>query len=238
MRMKFHHQTHSDMGRRSNNEDAFVAAPKLGLYAVADGMGGYEGGEVASRLALENLVTYFERLGKGEIDLAEEPGLAIAQMKMAIRLADRAVQRECVGDLADMGTTIACVLVQGERALIAHVGDSRVYQLREGELRLLTRDHSLCAELEAAGMIAASHLSHVITQALGHGPDARPDVRVVDVLPGDRFLLATDGLTDSLNMDEISLELSHSKDAAKALVDLAYEMGSLDNITAVVVSAR
>jgi serine/threonine protein phosphatase PrpC len=236
--MKFHHHTHSNIGRRSNNEDALVAAPEIGFYAVADGMGGYEGGEVASRVALESLIGYFERLGEGELDIEGDAGLAVAQMKMAVRLADRAVQRQCVGELSDMGTTIACLIVQGDRALIAHVGDSRVYQMREGELRLLTRDHSLVAELEAAGMIAASHLSHVITQALGHGPDAKPDVRVVDVLPGDRFLMCTDGLTDSLNMDEIGLELQHSKDAAKALVDLAYEMGSLDNITAVVVSAR
>lgn len=235
--MRIEHEAHSDTGRRSNNEDSFVAAPALGLYAVADGMGGYEGGEVASRVALDSLVTYFERLGDEGLDLHEDVGLALAQVKMAIRMADRAVQRRAVGELSEMGTTVACMIVRGDRAVVAHVGDSRVYQLREGELRLLTRDHSLVAEMEAAGMAPATHLSHVITQALGQGPDARPDVRIVDVLPGDRFLMCTDGLTDELDADEIAHELTRTRESAHALVNLAYEMGSLDNITCVVVRA-
>src|SRR5690606_10237656 len=101
-------------------------------YAVADGMGGYEGGEVASRIALESLLAYFERLGKGGIDLERDE--AREQVTMAIRIAHRAVQRAAVGDLRDMGTTIAMMLVRGSSALLAHVGDSRVYRLREGEL--------------------------------------------------------------------------------------------------------
>lgn len=235
--MRISHDAASDTGRRSNNEDAFVAAPELGLYAVADGMGGYEGGEVASRIALETLLAYFARLGDA-IDLANDEDGARDQMRMAIRMADRAVQRAAVGELRHMGTTLACMVVRGSRALLAHVGDSRGYRLREGELALLTRDHSLVAEMEAAGLSVGPNLGHVITQALGQGPSAQPDLRVVDVLPGDRFLLCTDGVTDVLSPREIGDELSRRRSQARATVQSAYELGSMDNITAVVVRAR
>src|SRR5262245_9681672 len=109
--MRIHHEAHSDTGRRDNNEDAFVAAPKLGFFAVADGMGGYEGGEVASKLALESLLKYFERLGD-DLDLVDDVSQSLAQVKMAVRMADRAVKRSAVGELSEMGTTIACMLVR------------------------------------------------------------------------------------------------------------------------------
>jgi PPM family protein phosphatase len=238
LRMRISHQAHTDVGRRANNEDAYVAAPDLGFFAVADGMGGYEGGEVASRLALESLLSYFERLGKAGLELDEEgEPLAREQMRMAIRMADREVKRCAVGELEQMGTTIACLVVRGRRALIAHVGDSRIYRMRDGEVTQLTRDHSLVAEMEAAGLVAAAHLCHVITQALGQGTPPKPDLQVVDVMPGDRFLMCTDGLTDALSTGEIGEQLSH-RNAAQALVDEAFELGSLDNITCVVVSAR
>lgn len=235
--MRITHGSHTDTGRRSNNEDALIAAPDLGFFAVADGMGGTEGGEVASALALDTLHRYFERVGDG-LDLVSEPGAALAQMRMAIRMAHRAVQRAAVGSLRDMGTTVVCLLVRGERALVAHVGDSRVYLARDGELSQLTRDHSLVAAMEAAGMPASPELAHIITQAVGQGADAQPDLSIVDVQEGDRFLLATDGLTDALDDDAIRRGLSRSKDAARALATAAYEAGSRDNITALVVQAR
>jgi serine/threonine protein phosphatase PrpC len=233
--MRIEHSARSITGRRSNNEDAYAAEPDIGFFAVADGMGGYEGGEIASRTALDTLVAYFERVER--MDLVDDPSAAMHQMRMAIRMADREVQRRAVGDLAEMGTTVACVLVRGDRALLAHVGDSRIYRLRGEELSLLTRDHSLVAEMEAAGLNAAAHLYHVITQSLGQGPDARPDLRIVEVLPGDRFLLCSDGLTDVLDGDAIADGLAQRRRPAGALVDSAYAMGSHDNITAVVVSA-
>lgn len=234
--MRIQHSARSVTGRRSNNEDAYAAAPRIGLFAVADGMGGYEGGEVASRTALESLVAYLERVEA--LDIANDARTAMHHVRMAIRMADREVQRRAVGELAEMGTTIACMLVQGSHAVLAHVGDSRIYRLREGEIALLTRDHSLVAEMEAAGLSAAAHHTHIITQALGQGPAARPDVRVIEVLPGDRFLLCTDGLTDVLSPGEITDGMAQSKKPAEVLVDTAYAMGSHDNITAMIVTAR
>ena len=236
--MRIEHSAHTDTGRRQNNEDAFVAAPELGFYAVADGMGGYEGGEVASRLALDSLLAYLERVGPGGLDLEGERPVGLEQLKMAIRIADREVKRRAVGELRQMGTTIVCLLVRGDRALVAHVGDSRVYRLREGELTALTRDHSLVAEMEAAGLTAAAHLGHVITQALGQGPDACPDLRVLDVVPGDRFLLCTDGITDALSEGEIAHAMTRPRDTAAVIAGAAFDMGSLDNVTALVVTAR
>jgi serine/threonine protein phosphatase PrpC len=233
--MRIQHKGQSDTGRRENNEDAFVAAPELGFFAVADGMGGYEGGEVASQTALETLLAYFERLGD-DLDLDRED--AVDQMRMAIRMADREVGRRAIGELSEMGTTVACMVVRGDQAIIAHVGDSRIYRLRDGELQSLTRDHSLVAEMEAAGLGAATHLGHIITQCLGQGPSARPDIAIVTVMPGDRFLLSSDGLHDVLTPDEIASELARPRDAAEALVEAAYNLGSYDNITALVVGAR
>ncbi len=235
--MRIQHTVHTDTGRRSNNEDAYLAEPRLGVYAVADGMGGYEGGEVASRVSLESLLAYFERLGPDNLDLEGDEQASRQQVRMAIRMADREIARRAVGELSEMGTTLVCLVVRETRALIAHVGDSRIYRLRDGAIEQLTRDHSLVAEMEARGLSAAPNLSHIVTQALGQGPPARPDVRVIDLRPGDRFLLCSDGLSDVLEPGDIAREVTR-RGAARALVKLAYDAGSMDNITALVVSAR
>ena len=240
--MRMEHDGRSETGRRSNNEDSLVALPALGLYAVADGMGGYEGGEVASRVALASLASYFELLGDGGLGLGESEEIAKERMGLAIRIADREVRRRAVGSLGKMGTTLAAIAIHGNRALIAHVGDSRVYRLRDGEVEALTRDHSLYAEMESAGVPGLPprrrfRLSNVITQALGQGPDAVPDLRVEEVLPGDRFLVATDGLTDVLDEEALAWLMTRTRGPAAALVDAAYHSGSQDNITAIVIAA-
>lgn len=243
--MRIQHDGRSDVGRRENNEDAHLALPSTGLYAVADGMGGYEGGEVASRLALASLQTYFEMLGEGGLGLTDDSPserVALERMALALRIADREVARRAVGPLSKMGTTLASLVIQGRRALIAHVGDSRVYRMRDGELEQLTRDHSLYAEMEASGFQGlpprrAFHFSNIITQALGQGPDVKPDVRVEAILPGDRFLLCTDGLSDVLDEESAAWTLTRTEGVADALVQAAYDRGSSDNITALVVTA-
>ena len=153
-------------------------------------------------------------------------------------MADREVARQATGRLAQMGATVAALAIQNGFALIAHVGDSRVYRLREGALEALTRDHSLQAEMESSGLAAPGpyRVSNVITQALGAGSPVRPDVRIEPALPGDRYLLCTDGLTDALDAESIAWLLTRARGATDALVEAAFERGSTDNITALVVS--
>lgn len=239
--MRIEHEGRSDVGRRSNNEDGLLAFPERRLFVVADGMGGYEGGEVASRVALASLQSYFELLGDDELGIARSSMAAAQRMTMAIRIADREVERRAVGPLSEMGTTIAAIAFEDDKVLVAHVGDSRVYRLRDGQLKAMTRDHSLHAQLEASGASwlpkqkAAFPMSNVITQALGQGPPASPDIRVDTVRPGDRYLLCTDGLSDVLD-EQTLVEGLEGADAAERLTQRAFERGSLDNITALVVT--
>ncbi|MBX3268925.1 MAG: serine/threonine-protein phosphatase [Sandaracinaceae bacterium] len=244
--MRILHDGVSITGRRSNNEDALLELPDRGLFAVADGMGGYEGGEIASKAALASLAAYCELLddsGLGVRDLERPDGERVVKERLAraIEVADREVRRRAVGTLSRMGTTLACLAVGPTRAAIAHVGDSRVYRLREGEVIGLTRDHSLVNEMRAAGLSAAiggggTRLKNIITQALGQGREVSPDLRVVDVLPGDRFLLCSDGLTDVLDDEAIGWAMTSKHRVARALTDAAYAAGSHDNITALVVT--
>ncbi|MGF1467464.1 MAG: PP2C family protein-serine/threonine phosphatase [Sandaracinaceae bacterium] len=237
--MRFLHSQATHIGRRDNNEDQLLLRPTQGLYAVADGMGGYEGGEVASRLALETLDGYVERANGAMVLDAVDGGLMRGQLELAIRMADRAVRRAAQGGLSRMGTTLAMLVVQDDRALVAHVGDSRVYRLRDRELEPLTRDHSLSAELEAAGFQgptvgrSSTPFGHVVTQALGQGRSIQPDFRLVSVRPGDAFLVCSDGLTDVLADDDLEAMLGEDEVTAGSLVRLAFELGGHDNITAI-----
>lgn len=244
--MRILHEGVSITGRRSNNEDAMLELPDRGLFAVADGMGGYEGGEVASKAALASLQAYCELLDESGLGVRrfDEPGgedVVRERLELAIRIADREVRRRAVGNLRRMGTTIACLAIGSSKAMVAHVGDSRVYRLREGEVAALTKDHSLVNEMKAAGLggVDAGYmrLKNIITQALGQGRTVIPDLSAVEVLAGDRFLLCSDGLSDVLDEDAIAWAMTSKQDVARALADAAYESGSHDNITALVVTA-
>lgn len=244
--MRILHEGVSITGRRSNNEDAVLELPERGLFAVADGMGGYEGGEVASKAALASLQAYCDLLdhtglGVREMGTPEGEKVVRERLELAIRIADREVRRRAVGDLRRMGTTVACLVVGAGKAMVAHVGDSRVYRLREGEVSSLTRDHSLINEMKAAGLggdiQGEFRLKNIITQALGQGRTVVPDLTAVDLLPGDRFLLCSDGLSDVLDDEAIAWAMTSKQDVARALVDAAYAAGSHDNITALVVTA-
>ena len=169
------------------------------------------------------------------------PSVAELRMDMAIRMAHREVQRESRGHLAEMGSTVAAVLLENDRALIAHVGDSRVYRVRQGDIEQLTRDHSLVADLEAAGCggLMANlpvQYNHMITRSIAANSNAQPDLRVEQTEPGDVFLLCSDGLTDVMTDQDIAEVLNdYTPDAASTeLVRRAYDAGSLDNITCVV----
>jgi PPM family protein phosphatase len=231
-------------GRRSNNEDAVCARPDLGLFVVADGMGGYEGGEVASALAVEAIHELVRRTASDadvtwpyKIDPARSP--SENELLVATRLAnDRIIERRS-GDLEEMGSTVVAVRFVRDHAVIAHVGDSRVYRLRGGELAQLTIDHSLLAQLTAAGMAppdaAQFQWRHVVTRALGT-TSGEPEVQCDRIVHGDVFLLCTDGLSEVLEPEAIAWMLAAPAEVAcRTLVDAAYAAGSRDNISAIVV---
>jgi len=231
------------VGRRDNNEDAFLIREDLGLFVVADGMGGHEGGEVASGLVAESLDRFFSRTA--EVTNPAHREVAAEQMNMAIRIAHNEVERRATGRLADMGTTLAALWMRDESAFIAHVGDSRVYRFRNGRLERMTSDHSFLQELRASGAIRATQqlpgqLAAMVTRCIAVGANAEADVLLVDAAEGDVFLLCSDGLTDVVDDREIAAVLQTHDDpeqASSALATLAYEAGSLDNITTLVVRA-
>lgn len=231
-------------GRRSNNEDAVCARPELGLFVVCDGLGGYEGGEIASALAIETIHELVRRTA-GDADVTWpykfDPRHSIAENEVVVatRLAnDRIHARRC-GGLEQMGSTVAMLRFANGKVVIAHVGDSRAYRLRGGTLEQLTIDHSLVSQMIAAGMQpdAAFPWRHVITRALGMA-EAMPDVHSEPVRAGDVYLLCSDGLYEPLEPEEIAALLDAGPEAAcRRLIDAAYAAGSRDNISAVVVHA-
>jgi PPM family protein phosphatase len=239
----------SCVGRRDNNEDAVKVIPEIGLFVVADGMGGDEGGEVASHLvvdAVSNVVTTTASGRETAWPFPPDPALDpdVNLLRVAVRVAHAEVQRHKTGRLASMGSTIAALYLRGDRAVIGHLGDSRVYRLRKGVLSQLTRDHSLFEEMCSLGLVARedrpgfSH-ANVITRAVGAAGDGVPDVSVHSVWPGDVFVLCTDGVTEGVSDERIAelAALPDVRDACEAMICEAFESGARDNITAVVVRA-
>jgi len=231
-------------GRCTNNEDAVCANADLGLFVVADGMGGYEGGEVASAIAVAAIHDLVRRTA-GDDDapwpykLDPERSLAENEVIVATRLAADQIAQRRTGMLGQMGSTVALLRFVRDCAVIGHVGDSRVYRLRAGALSQLTVDHSLLSQLIAAGTPPADTDAfpwrHVVTRALGT-PHAEPEVSCARALPGDVYLLCSDGLSEVLVPETIAAILDGPAEAAcRALVAAAYAEGSRDNISAIVV---
>ena len=221
----------SDVGRqREANEDSFVVATPV--FAVADGMGGAQAGEVASRTA----AAVFEAPGEGEG--TPEQRLTHLVLEANRRIFDEATRHE---SLRGMGTTLTAALVEGDGVTLAHVGDSRAYRHRDGRLEQLTHDHSLVAELERGGQLTAEAAEHhpqrsIITRALGPEPEVEVDAHTHRARDGDVFLLCSDGLTGMVADDEMAAILRSAEgleDAAEALVRAANQSGGKDNITVV-----
>ena len=243
MRIESTGQTH--IGRRTQNEDAFCVRPELGLFVVADGLGGQEGGEVASRCVVDSFIEFGEQVAKDtEATWLEQadPRLSREENLLAVgtELAQRSVQARRVGYLRDMGSTVVAMAVGEKGGAVAHVGDSRLYRLREGQLEVLTRDHSITEELREAGMEppprGQSSFGHIITRALGT-ERSQPTVHPLELRTGDVYLLCSDGLYEPLGPERIAagLALEDTSLACANLVTGAYEAGGRDNITAVVV---
>jgi serine/threonine protein phosphatase PrpC len=237
----------TDLGRkRQTNEDALYFDDQLGLYVVADGMGGHAAGEVASHEAVEALYGMVKR-GVGKLRHLVDP-VDEQDMRAACRLMESAVQAatyfvfsiaEIDRDKSGMGTTISALLVLGDYVVTAQVGDSRIYLVRDGGVEQLTEDHTLIAWQLKQGLItpqeaARSPHKNVITRAVGNREYVQVDTRAVRVGPGVRMLLCSDGLHGYLRDEDIPAVVSMGgARAVKRFIELANERGGKDNITAV-----
>lgn len=228
------------VGRRENNEDAYVARPDLGLFAVADGLGGLEGGEVASALAVGAMADFIASAAAAPGEEAEAAPEAL--LLAALRHAEDVVRRHQRGRLSDMATTLSALRVTGSGASVCHVGDSRIYRWRDGQLQLLTRDQTALERLVEAGVTPSfwerQLLSNSLTGAVGMEGSAPPQVASISLQPDDVFLLCSDGLYGPVPAEELAEELAAvgpTQAVAERLVRRAHENGGTDNITAVVV---
>lgn len=224
----------TDIGKvRETNEDSFVCQPPL--FVVADGMGGHVAGEIASRLASET-VSLHVGAHAGEVNPQTLLSQAITQANLLIhRMAKEK------SEYAGMGTTLTAAYVEGPRLYWGHVGDSRLYLLRDGALRQVTEDHSLVGELVRNGSITAEEaLVHphrnILTRAVGTGETIRVDTGSLDLMPGDAMLLCTDGLTNLVTDTDIAASMGMGgAQVPDALVARANAAGGLDNITVIFV---
>jgi len=245
--MKLHAWGLSDVGqKRDHNEDSFLVLPDKGLFAVADGMGGHQGGERASRLAVEIMERELQEEGEDGPSLGG-PGVespTAKRLRSAARTAGRTIFDLAAtdSDLLGMGTTLTALLFHGGRAYLAHVGDSRGYLYRDDNIEQLTDDHSWIEEQVRAGLITraeaeASALKHVITRSVGFEREVDVDLVILPFLMGDCFLLCSDGLSNYLEAQDLReiLRESYYANVPQRLVDEANARGGDDNITALLV---
>jgi PPM family protein phosphatase len=241
----------SDIGlQREGNEDAFSIQSTLGLYIVADGMGGHLAGEVASRVAVDIVVQSFrkwseadtpedELFGYPENSLSKFGNYVLSSIRLANRIIyEMAMQNE---QYSGMGTTIGALLVKPGLIVVANVGDSRIYMVRDGGIERMSRDHTIVSEHVEMGVMteeeaAQSSLRHILTRNLGSAEHV--DAEVFEIVPSgrDRFILCTDGLSDLANDEEIRRFAEDEQDPAllcKNLIDLALDRGGHDNTTVV-----
>ncbi len=240
----------SDIGRvRSSNEDSFGYDQRLGVYVVCDGMGGHAAGEIASRIAVDSVLAYF----RDQEPMAADPSLIDAPMGArlladAVNMANESILRYADENEAatGMGTTLVAARFCDGKFTIAHVGDSRIYLLRDGELVQLTEDHSFVMEQVRRGVLTIqeakqSAAQHIITRALGTGDDSPPDLAEFPAQEGDLLLLTTDGILRHVGDDEIKAILSQIPSlqvACDMLVDAANEGGGEDNATCMLLRVR
>ena len=235
---------------RSHNEDSIAADPASGLVVLADGMGGYNAGEVASGMATTVITTEIQQLlaKVKPYDLDPESNKIIAgqlvreQVLKANASIYHAAQTQ--PQYAGMGTTLVVCLFYDNKALVAHLGDSRLYRMRGRTLKQITRDHSLLQEQIDSGLITAQQAKHaqhknLVTKALGIDPTVEPEIREYETRPGDIYLLCSDGLCDMVEDGDISMTLealgANLKLAAQQLVQMANDNGGRDNVSVILV---
>lgn len=263
----------TDIGKRTTNEDYFLIDDENMLYIVADGMGGCEKGEVASWFSSERLEQSIDEFS--ESDTVEDISLfpvdvdksdadshlqyAILSINKRLYEANQKARDEALADSGgindefarqmamrkSMGTTLASLLIKGDRAYITHVGDSRVYRIANGEIEQMTQDHSWVAERVRSGELtpeeAKTHPKrNIITRSLGIKENVQADIATVELRPPERFLLCSDGLSNMLRKGEL-LEFGQMEDiqvASERIVEAARDLGGRDNITALIVDIQ
>ena len=241
----------TDRGRRRpHNEDAFCRNDALGLYVVADGVGGHAKGEVASQEAVDQIDGFVRQGRAGIAAFLQTPGRDELR-EVVRRLLESAVQSACymIFGLAEldpsqkgMSTTISALLIAGSNGFVAQVGDSRVYRVRRGVATQLTEDHTLVNYKLKQGLINAEEArtmkgKNVITRAVGHKDYVEVDTREIEVQPGDAYILCSDGLHGYLQGSELeeALQAGPIEMAPERLVQLANDRGGKDNVTVVLV---
>ena len=245
--------TRSDPGKvRSNNEDAVLANAHSGFVILADGMGGYNAGEVASGMATALLGVELEKAFatlEPSVRTATGRSWAETALHAEILKANSAIYNAAQNQpqYAGMGTTLVAVVYHDDKMVVAHLGDSRLYRLRGDDFRQVTRDHSLLQEQIDSGIISVeqarfSENKNLVTRALGVEPQVAPEVRTYDVEVGDIYLLCSDGLSDMVDDVEIGDALrmlgSNVDLCAVRLVDMANDNGGRDNVSVILVKIR
>lgn len=241
----------SDVGKkRSRNEDCFLVSDELKLYIVADGMGGHSGGEYASRLAVATMeevlqsmnsdpeATVISGVNSEETEFGDRLKYAIA--RAGEKIFDQALYDP---ELKGMGTTITAMMIEGSSACVANVGDSRVYLIRDNEIKQLTQDHSLVSEQMRAGLIsetdAKKHkLKNIITRSVGYQEEVEIDIVKLELQTNDKILLCSDGLTNMIDDSQIKtiLTSSDTQSGCRELINIANKNGGDDNVTVIVCS--
>jgi serine/threonine protein phosphatase PrpC len=238
---------------RSHNEDSVACEPACGLAVLADGMGGYNAGEVASGIAVSVVATEVSHrlLNASPVEVSENGGeeLGVALLRENIQKANASIfhAAQSQPQYAGMGTTIVSALFYDNRVAVGHVGDSRMYRLRGEELETITHDHSLLQEQLDSGMISLedarmSKNKNLVTRAVGIDAHVDSEIHVHDVLVGDMYLLCSDGLNDMVEDDDIQATLfalqSNLPLAASQLIQMANDNGGRDNISVILVKVK
>lgn len=234
----------SDIGRvREMNQDSYSVSDSLDqvqLYMLADGMGGYKGGEIASQLAIQSAKSYiennFKEVDKDKESIIQLVGSSMEYANMVVYEKSKENQ-----DLEGMGTTLEICLIYNNKVYIGHIGDSRIYRIRKEFMRKLTQDHSYVQKLIKDGTITQEEAIHhpqknMLMKALGCNAFVEPDVTVKGFLKEDVLVMTSDGLTNMVKQEEIFRKVKENfEQAPKELIKLANERGGFDNITVVVI---
>ena len=240
MRLRFHGL--SDIGlARTKNQDVWFADPELGFFALADGIGGRKGGEVAAQVTIQSLASFIKKLSsltnhfQNQKDLTFSIRKGIDEVNQTVHLMSSERSH-----LQGMGSTLCCLLHAGDFVYCAHVGDSRIYRYRDSHLEPLTHDHSLFARWLAKNQKdTPSPPKNIITRAIGMAPKINPEISCTLAKPDDLYFLCSDGLTDVVDNEELKMILEEEisiEEMAQKMIISAKNKGSGDNITVLIVS--